>query len=66
MDTFTISAVDPDNLEWERGTVATVHGTRGEALARGCEAVLDGWIDVRVEGTFQGWNLTDEHGRRYA
>lgn len=58
MGSFTIRAVDPE--EFTEGTVATVHGTRGEALARGCEAILDGWIDVRVEGPMgQTWTLID-------
>jgi hypothetical protein len=63
MSTFTITATDPDaepEVAGERGTVATMHGvTRGEALARGCEAILDGWTDVQVESTFRVWHLKD-------
>jgi hypothetical protein len=50
MSTYTIRAVDPDE-DFAEGTVTVMHGvSRGEALARGCEAILDGYIDVRVEG----------------
>jgi hypothetical protein len=50
MSTYTIRAVDPDE-DFAEGTVAVMHGvSRGEALARGCEAILDGYVDVRVEG----------------
>jgi hypothetical protein len=62
VNTFTITATDPDadpEVAGERGTVATVHGTRGEALARGCMAILDGWTDVQVESTFRVWHLKD-------
>jgi len=52
MTEWIIWAVDPDDFESGRGKVATVHGTRGEGLARGCEAILDGWADVTVEGPF--------------
>jgi len=48
MGEWTITAVDPDDMT--EGTVATVHGTRVEALVRGCEAILDGWIAVAVNG----------------
>jgi hypothetical protein len=60
MGTFTIRAVDPDE-NFAQGTVAVMHGvTRGEALARGCEAIADGFIDVRVEGPMgQTWTLID-------
>jgi hypothetical protein len=64
VDTWKITGVDPDALtapepSAERGLIATRHGERGEALARGCEAILDGWIDVRVEGTFSDYRLID-------
>ena len=61
MNTWIITAVDPDELEAgsaERGTVATLHGvTRGEALARGCEAIVDGFLDVWVESTTRTFRL---------
>jgi hypothetical protein len=62
MDTWTITAVDPDGLaegSAERGTLQTYHGERGEALARGCEAIAAGWLDVHVEGTFTVYPLID-------
>jgi hypothetical protein len=61
VNTWIITAVDPDQLaegSAERGTVATLHGvTRGEALARGCEAIVDGFLDVWVESTFRTYSL---------
>jgi hypothetical protein len=64
LDTWKITGVDPDALtdpepSAERGVIATRHGERGEALARGCEAIADGWIDVQVEGTFTVYPLVD-------
>ena len=49
MAEWTITAVDPD-YDYARGTVAVVHGTKVEALVRGCEAIADGWPEVEVEG----------------
>jgi len=64
VDTFTIVAVDPD-ADYTEGIVATMHGvTRGEALARGCEAIVDGYIGVRVVGTFSHWALVDPSAPR--
>jgi hypothetical protein len=56
MDTWTITAADENG---ERGTVATVHDKRSVALARGCEAILDGHVGVQVEGTFSTYPLID-------
>jgi hypothetical protein len=50
MGEWTITAVDPD--EMAEGTVGVVHGTAGEALAKGCEAILDGYLSVTVDGPF--------------
>jgi hypothetical protein len=52
MNTWKIVGVDPDNIEetCDGALIATVDDTRGVALARGCEAILDGWIDVVVTG----------------
>lgn len=47
---WTITAADDET--GERGTVAEVEGNRAEALLRGCEAAVDGWYDVKVEGPF--------------
>jgi hypothetical protein len=60
MSTYTIRAVDPDE-DFAEGTVAVMHGvSRGEALLRGCEAIVDGFIGVRVEGPMgRVWNLID-------
>lgn len=56
MDTWTITAADENG---ERGTVATLTAPRGEALARGCEAILNGHTHVQVEGTFSTYPLID-------
>ena len=53
MSTWIIKAVETEGEDaGSQGVVATMHGaTRGEALARGCEAIVDGWEHVTVEGT---------------
>jgi len=61
MDTWTIVGVDPDHIEESASgvVIATVHDTRGVALARGCEAVADGWTHVEVQGTFSTYPIVD-------
>lgn len=66
MNTFTITGVDPDDVETERQRLATVHGTRGEALTRGCEALVEGWVEVVVESPVAAWRLADDASDRPA
>ena len=46
---WKITGVDLDDPDLGRGTIAE-RDDRAEALARGCEAIVDGWVDVWVEG----------------
>jgi hypothetical protein len=61
MNTWTIKAIETEGEDaGTQGVVATLHGvTRGEALARGCEAIADGWAYVTVESTFRTYALVD-------
>jgi hypothetical protein len=61
MDTWQIIGVDPDHVEESASgvVIATVHDRRGVALARGCEAIADGWANVIVKGTFSTYPLVD-------
>lgn len=50
---WQITGVDPNYSEEGRGTIREVEGSRGEALAAGCEAAaVDGWVMVEVHGPF--------------
>lgn len=52
MGEWTVTAVDPDAPEDGRGTVATLTGSKADAMLWGCEALADGWADVYVDGPF--------------
>lgn len=57
MSGWQITGVDPDRGDEARGLIATVDGTRAEAILRGCEAAVDGYVDVQVEGCALVFNI---------
>jgi hypothetical protein len=59
MDYWRITGISPTNPLGERTLVTALHSTPGPALARGCEAVLDGWTEVHTEGTDRTYKVHD-------
>lgn len=59
-DYWKITGLHPlTTLDTGRAVIATVKGSAGKALARGCEAVLNGYVGVRAEGTLRTYKVID-------